>query len=105
MEVRRSARIANKQAKKGDPWVLPDKVRLQRRNGVIVRCDDEKEESVVSQKHQQTSLFINFIVHGVMKYEINDPKARDMKQKAILFLQLTVAFLLIKCFFWCFGVL
>jgi hypothetical protein len=123
MEIRRSARIAAAESAKTanfqqqqDLWVNNNNnyVRPRRQNGKIIYCGNEdvdaeveerKAKPIVLQRHEQTSIFINFIVHGIMKYEINDPKAREMKGKTMHFLQLTFAFVLIKSILWYFKVL
>jgi hypothetical protein len=117
MEVRRSARIAAaKQARAQEAQetqnpsnlsVKNNHKLLRSRHDVILNVNNETKmpKAFVYQKHDQTFLFINFIVHGLMKYEIHDPKAKEMKEKTSAFLQLTGFFVLIKCILWYFGYL
>lgn len=97
---RRSPRLAAKLLQQQQIPVLP----LLGLN-VFKKPKPKQDQAVFYQKHDQTSLFINFIVHGIMKYEMNDPKAREIKEKTLHFIQLTFAFVLIKIIFWYFKVL
>lgn len=102
MEVRRSPRLAAKMLPKERP-IVPSLELYKSINNK--KTHSKQAQNTVYQKHDQTFLFINFIVHGLMKYEMNDPKAEEMKEKTATFLQLTVFFVLIKCVLWYTGCL
>jgi hypothetical protein len=101
---RRSPRLAAKVLAEKEPFV--PLLELHKLNISKKQEPRQKKiEGVVYQKHDQTYLFINFIVHGLMKYEINDPKADEMREKTTAFLQLAVFFVLIKSVLWYCGYL
>lgn len=105
MEVRRSARLAAKRAAVAENLFEP-KPKLERRNGKILHTEEDVPPMIMLKQHMDNhSPFVNFVVHGLMKYEITDPKAEGVKDKTQLFVQITFFFIAIKVILYHYGLL
>lgn len=105
MEVRRSTRLA---AKRASTHFEEPKPKLEQRNGKILHDDgDDDVPPMIMLKPllDNHSPFVNFVVHGLMKYKITDSNAEAVKKRVTDFYQMFIFFAAIKFVFWYLNVL
>ncbi len=107
MELRRSVRLAAKRDSQNVPVSVNKTV-----NGTIYNNNQKvlrtAPESLTLKKNKESSFseqYVNFVVYGLFKMDIEDPKAEGLKKRVGDFLLLFMFFCAIKFVFWYLDVL